>query len=218
MKLQFFPDLSAREAEWAGKERTKAIRETTAKTTADFFNFIFFAVNPISFLMIMPLTQPCRWFPDSTRLKFNSIVLQKLDDTLTGLTNASTSLATQIKTAIGVVAGVAGIAALVKSKINISGGSLHTIDRTIVAKQGDIFETIAKREYGNALLGDILRRAQPEKANLKTGDTVILVDPTEINAIEITPQATALKDTQVNAELREEFLELRNRKTTIFVS
>ena len=147
-----------------------------------------------------------------------NITLQKIDKTKQGSDSAATSLSSKIKAAAGIVAGAAGIVAQIKKRINIPGSSLHTIDRTRLAKSGDTFERIAQQEYGNALLGDILRRAQPEKANLKTGDTVILVDPTEINAIEITPQATALKDTQVNAELREEFLELRNRKTTIFVS
>lgn len=146
-----------------------------------------------------------------------SITLQKLDQTFQGTEAAATSLASQIKFAVGVVAGAAGIVSQVKSKINIPGGSLHTLDRTREAKEGDTFEKIAQQEYGNALVGDILRRAQPEKANLKTGDSVLLVDPTEINTIEVTPQAVSLKRTQENAELKEEFFALRKRKTTIFV-
>ena len=49
------------------------------------------------------------------------------------------------------------------------------------------------------------------------GDNVILIDPTEINEITVTPQSVPLKATQENNALREEFLELRNRTTTIFV-
>ena len=146
-----------------------------------------------------------------------NITLQKLDQTLQGTEAAATSLASQIKFAAGVVAGAAGIISQVKSKINIPGGSLHTLDRTRLVKQGDTFETIAQQEYGNAIVGDVLRRAQPEKANLKTGDEVILVDPTEINTIEVTPQAVALKLTPENQVLKEEFFNLRKRKTTIFV-
>jgi len=147
-----------------------------------------------------------------------SVTLQKLEQTLQGSEAAATSIAAKIKAAAGIVAGAAGIVAQVKKRINIPGGSLHTIDRTKFIKSGDTFEGVAQQEYGNALLGDVLRRVQPGKANLKAGDNIILVEPTEINTIEITPQAIALKDTQVNAELREEFLGLRNRKTTIFVS
>lgn len=146
-----------------------------------------------------------------------NITLQKIEQTDQGSEAAATSLASQIKFAAGIAAAAAGIAATVKSLIDIPGGSLHTIDRTREAKQGDTFERIAAQEYGNALLGDVLRRAQPDKADLKTGDVVILVDPTEINTIEITPQSVALKATPENNALREEFLELRNRTTTIFV-
>lgn len=146
-----------------------------------------------------------------------TIQLQKLDQTLQGTEAAATSLASQIKFAAGIVAGAAGIFAQVKSKINIPGGSLHTIDRTREVHQGDTFERIAQQEYGDAMLGDVLRRTQPEKADLKVGDKIILVDPTEINSIDVTPQSVPLKATQENNNLREEFLSLRNRKTTIFV-
>ena len=143
------------------------------------------------------------------------ITLQKIEDTVTK--DAATSLASQIKFAVGIIAGVAGIASTAKKLLNIPGGSLHTIDRTIEVKQGFTFERIAQMEYGNALLGDVLRRAQPEKANLKVADTVLLVEPTEIIQIPVTQQAVALKNTQENLALRDEYIALRNRKTTIFV-
>lgn len=143
------------------------------------------------------------------------ITLQKIEDTVTK--DAATSLASQIKFAVGVISGVAGIASSAKRLLNIPGGSLHTIDRTVEVKQGFTFERIAQMEYGNALLGDVLRRAQPDKVNLKIADKVLLVEATEIIQIPVTQQAIALKNTQENLALREEFLELRNRKTTIFV-
>jgi len=146
-----------------------------------------------------------------------SITLQKLDQTLQGSEAAATSLASQIKFAVGIVAGAAGIVSQIKSKINIPGGSLHTLDRTREVKEGETFESIAQQEYGNALLGDVLRRTQPEKANLKAGDEIFLVEATEINTIEVTPQAVALKRTPENRKLKEDFFALRNRKTTIFV-
>ena len=146
-----------------------------------------------------------------------TITLQKLDQTLQGTEAAATSLASQIKFVAGVVAGAAGIFSQLKSKINIPGGSLHTIDRVREVHQGDTFERIAQQEYGDALLGDVLRRTQPAKADLKTGDTIFLVEPTEIHTIDVTPQSVPLKATQENNQLREDFLALRNRKTTIFV-
>lgn len=146
-----------------------------------------------------------------------NVTLQKLEQTLQGSTAAATSLASQIKFAAGIVTGAAGIVSQIKSKINIPGGSFHTIDRTREIKDGDTFERVAQQEYGSAILGDVLRRAQPDKANLKAGDTVILIDPTEINTIKVTPQAVALKETPINRALKDEFFQLRNRTTRIFV-
>lgn len=143
------------------------------------------------------------------------ITLQKIEDTVTE--NAATSLASQIKFAAGVVAGAAGIAQQVGRLVNIPGGSLHTIDRTVLARQGDTFEGIAAKEYGDALLGDVLRRTQPELAPLQPGDRVQLVEPTEIRNIQVTPQSVALASTPENSALKQEFFELRNRRTTIFV-
>lgn len=144
-----------------------------------------------------------------------NIALLKLEETITE--DAATSLASQIKFAAGVVAGGIGIAKQVGRLKNIPGGSLHTIDRTVTVKEGDTYESIAQAEYGDALLGDILRRVQPEKATLTPGDKVELVEPTEITQIPITPQSVALKKTLENQVLLEEFVELRDRSTTIFV-
>lgn len=141
--------------------------------------------------------------------------LQVIEDKAVG--NAATSLASQIKFAAGIVVGAVGIAAQVKRLIKIPGGSLHTVGRTLVVKEGQTFESIAAIEYGNALLGDILRRAQPEIANLKAGDKVSLVEPSEIIQIPVTQQSIALMNTQENQTLRELKISARNRPTTIFI-
>jgi len=143
------------------------------------------------------------------------IELQVIEDKEVG--DAATSLASQIKFAAGVVAGGVGIVAQVKRLVNIPGGSLHTIGKTIAVKQGQTFESIAAAEYGQAILGDVLRRTQPEIANLKPGDKVNLVEGAEIITIPVTQQSVALKNTQENLALRELKLSARNRPTTIFV-
>lgn len=142
------------------------------------------------------------------------LTLQKIESDIK-TDNAATSLASQLKFAGGLIAGAVGLVATGKKLIDIPGGSLHTIDRTVEAKQGNTFESIAKKEYGNALLGDVLRRAQPEKANFKPGDKIILVEPSEIRQIAVTQQSIPLKSTQANTELREVFLSRLNRKTKI---
>lgn len=144
-----------------------------------------------------------------------NITLQKLEEIITG--DASTSLASQIKFAAGIVAGAAGILDQVGRVVDIPGFSLHTLDRIVEVVDGDTFESIAAAEYGDALLGDILRRVQPDKVNLVSGDKVQLIEPTEVSEIAVTQQSVALKNTLENLALREEFFELRNRKTTIFV-
>lgn len=146
-----------------------------------------------------------------------TISLQKLDDTLIGTESASTSLASQIKFAAGVVGASAGITNQIKSKIKIPFFSVHTLDKTIKAKEGDTFESIAQKQYGSAILGDLLRNTQPDKVNLKAGDDVILLDPIEINEIAVTQRSTPLKATPENSALREEFLGFKNTTTTIFV-
>lgn len=144
-----------------------------------------------------------------------AITLQKIDETV--VEAAATSLAAQIKQAAGIVSAAAGVASIVGRVRQIAGFSVHTIGRTVVVKSGDTFEAIAQREYGNALLGDILRRAQPEKFDLQIGDKIFLIEGSEARQIPVTPQAIALKETIENKALNDEFFELRNRTTTIFV-
>ena len=143
------------------------------------------------------------------------MTLQKIDEIITG--DAATSLASQIKFAAGIVVGAAGIASQLGRVVDIPGFSLHTLDRIVTVVDGDTFESIAAAEYGDALLGDILRRVQPDKANLKAGDEVQLIESTEVVEIAVTQQSVALRNTLENLALREEFFELRDRKTTIFV-
>ena len=132
------------------------------------------------------------------------------------------SLAAGLKTAFGIITTVAGgVAAVNKLNrgklINIPGGSLHTVTKTVKIKQGMTFESIARKEYGNPLLGDVLRRAQPDKADLKPGDTILLVKKEEIVQIPVTPQSVALRDTAENKLLLQGYLNLRGKKAALIV-
>ena len=104
------------------------------------------------------------------------------------------------------------IGARITDLIDIFGGSLHKKGKTITAKEGDTFESIAALEYGDALVGDILRRGQPLIANIQPGDQVILVDDTEIFQIKVTQTSVALKDNETARAVRETMFENRNRK------
>jgi len=143
------------------------------------------------------------------------ITLQKIEEIVTEA--AATSLASQIKFAAGIVSAAPGIASSVGRLLDIPGGSLHTIGQTVTVVDGDTYESIAEKQYGDALLGDILRRTKPDKATLSPNDNVDLVDAVEIASIPVTQQSVSMKNTPENLALREEFLELRERSTTIFV-
>jgi len=142
-----------------------------------------------------------------------SIELNILDEKQT---DGSISLASVIKSVGGVITTAVGFAAGF-GLVNIPGGSLHTIGRTVKAKDGDTFESIAALEYGDALVGDILRRANVNIFNIEAGDEVTLVDRQEIFQIDVTPQANALKDDEERDTLRQEFLELRGQPKTVFI-
>lgn len=144
-----------------------------------------------------------------------SITLQKIKDTVTE--EAGSSIAGKIKAAAGVVIGAAGLVSNIKSRVNVPGGSPHTVSRVFITKQGDTFEKLAAREYGNALKGDILRRAQPDKVDFKPGTTIQLLEKIEVNQIVVTQQSVALKDTPENLTLRELKFAARNRPTSIFI-
>lgn len=136
------------------------------------------------------------------------------------LENSDISLAAQIKTTLGIVTTVAGAASSLgafgdESFVDIPGGSPHRVTKRVVAKAGDTFESIARREYGNATLGEVLRRAQPELLDLKAGDTVKLIRRAEALQIALTPQSIALRDRPENFALVEGFLALRGKKAAV---
>jgi hypothetical protein len=54
-------------------------------------------------------------------------------------------------------------------------------------KQGDTWESLAKMRYGDALLGDLLRRLNPGAPFLKVGTTVKLLDPERFRDAVVTP-------------------------------
>ena len=64
---------------------------------------------------------------------------------------------------------------------------------------------------------DILRRAQPDKVNLKIGDEVILLDSTEIAEFEIKPQSIAMKRTKINEDLKAFYFSLRNKHRMLYI-
>lgn len=107
--------------------------------------------------------------------------------------------------------------------INIPGGSLHRKGRMVVIKQGQTFESIAQKEYGDALAGDILRRIHYQqplnqiKMALETGDVIDLVDSVDIASIETTPQSVFLKDTLTNNRAIKDHFDLRGVSKTIFI-
>jgi len=85
---------------------------------------------------------------------------------------------------------------------------------------GDYYEMVAYREYGDPLLGDVIRKRHPQLANIVTGDVVVLPSAGAIRIEIVEPKSIQLegafkpKDTP-QRRLRIEMFDLRN---TSFVS
>jgi len=84
------------------------------------------------------------------------------------------------------------------------------------AKRRDYYEALTQREYGNALMGDVIRKRQPNLPTIQVGDIVILPDYDKIRTTKVTQASVPLKtafgakDTP-QRRLRLEYLASRNR-------
>tara|TARA_Y100000004_G_scaffold164359_1_gene194444 strand:+ start:573 stop:1373 length:801 start_codon:yes stop_codon:yes gene_type:complete len=78
------------------------------------------------------------------------------------------------------------------------------------AKTGDFYESITAAVYGRAILGEALRRRNPDRRELQEGDPVH-VPPERILDRELTlkPQSTALKRTKAQQALQDSFFDKR---------
>lgn len=137
-------------------------------------------------------------------------------------TEAGVSVAAKIKTVIGIITTVTGgISAINTTRrdklINIPGGSLHRIDKFLTAKQGDTYEKVAAKEYGNPMLGVLLRTAQPDKMELKPNDKYVTVKQRELVQIPIEPSSVALRGGVEQKALLEAMLELRGKPQTVVI-
>lgn len=152
----------------------------------------------------------------SFNMTFIKTAIEKKSDS-SGISTASI-----IKTVAGVVTAVAGGISAIKSSrrdklVNIPHGSLHTIDRFFTAKDGDTFEKIAAREYGNAQLGVVLLRAQPTKMDFEAGDPLFTIKKDEIVQMNIEPSAPALKNNIEGKTLLDTYLQLRGQSTSAII-
>jgi len=131
------------------------------------------------------------------------------------------SLSTLVQTGLGLITASAAYKSL-SSFIFVPGGSLHLKGKKIIIKDGQTFEHIAQQEYGDASVGDILRRIyynNPRntiKNSLEVGDYIDLVDDSEIFSLKVTPQSIALKDDIVNVENIKNQFELRSGERKIY--
>lgn len=84
------------------------------------------------------------------------------------------------------------------------------------AKAGEYMELLAQREYGNPLLGDVIRKRHPGIQVLETGVTVKLPSIDAINSVSIAPTSVALKtltarQDSVQQQLRTTLFDRTNR-------
>lgn len=138
----------------------------------------------------------------------------------------SLSIASLVKSGLGIVSAVQGLSSGgfgAFGNISIPGGSLHSKGKKIIVKDGETFEHIAQQEYGDAMVGDILRRGYYNKplnelkSALEVGDVVDLVVEDEIFDIEVTPQCISLKDNEENLENLQNHFELRGVSKKVYI-
>ncbi len=97
-----------------------------------------------------------------------------------------------------------------------------TNTRFHTASRGDYYETLTELEYGDPLLGDIIRKQNPDKPNIQVGDVILLPSSSSVVGQRITQQSVPLKtgfgrrDTPQRS-LRLEFLRTRDRSLASFV-
>jgi len=150
-----------------------------------------------------------------------NVTLLVIDEVVTE--TQSMSLGSLVKTGLGLILPNS-VSNAVSSFLDIPGGSLHTKGKMVIVKDGQTFEHIAQLEYGDASVGDILRRAYYNsplnliKNSLEVGDYLDLVDDNEIYSIPVEPQSIALKTDTVNLENIRTHFESKNIERTIYPS
>lgn len=130
--------------------------------------------------------------------------------------DAARSAASKFKEGVGQGLAILGNIDLATS-INVPGGSLHTIERKHTVKDGETFESIAAKEYGSPIHGDILRRIHFNLRDPQPGDEVTLVVKEEVLTIKVEPQSVALKRSKKSNEIRAQRFADRGGDKTIFI-
>lgn len=88
------------------------------------------------------------------------------------------------------------------------------------ARERDYYESLAEREYGQPLLGDVIRKRHPDQANLITGAIVALPSIEAIRTERVTQTSIPLKTAYGRKETSQRTLRLGifNRRNRSFVS
>lgn len=107
--------------------------------------------------------------------------------------------------------------------LSISGGQTasssekEVLDtRYVHAKSDDYYEKLCYKEYGDAMIGVIIRQRNPDKGLLKTGDVIALPAAAGIAGSKPTQQSIALsgafgRKSTATKQLRLQYLNTRNR-------
>lgn len=90
------------------------------------------------------------------------------------------------------------------------------------AKRGDYYESLTQLEYDDALLGDLIRRRNPDKPNIQIGDVIALPTASTIQGQQVTQQSVPLKTAfdrppTPQRNLRIDIFKRRDRKLLSFV-
>lgn len=90
------------------------------------------------------------------------------------------------------------------------------------AKFADYYEALTEREYGNPLLGDVIRKLHPDKPNIQTGNVITLPTESKLRRTKITQTSIPLltgfgRPETAQKALRRRIFDARNRSKVSFV-
>jgi hypothetical protein len=81
----------------------------------------------------------------------------------------------------------------------------------LVAKTGDSWESLAGKLYRQPLLGELVRRQNPDKPFLQPGQLAVMPDPPDVRGLIVTPRSIPLERTADGIALRISMFARRRR-------
>lgn len=138
-----------------------------------------------------------RWAKRDEKLGRPPICQLTVGEAAVGLTcfiESITDIRYDRMTALGTIRGISFTITLLEYQPFTVDSKPHPETRYHRAKRGEYYELLCFREYGNPLLGDVIRKRHPERHHVREGDTVRLPSAGAIRRATVEPTSIPLKE------------------------